>query len=207
MGLLAHLVAAFIFLFRRPDVHRLTWATCLLLPCKFPSSFSACTADGTPARNTTGLKVVLPSVGQTGTTSVMQAIRQLGFRSYHIEERNLFAPAASRDHPEPSLLAHQVSRCRVEALSLEPLVDALANVVQVSPDARYILTWRDYPSWAASTVLGGAAKDERWGEVLYGLIEGQNLAPWMSWFDALPAPSRTCSRGGIPSRARGRAAS
>merc|ERR1712039_901286 len=96
-------------------------------------------------------KAILPSVGQTGTTSVMQALRDFGFRCYHIEEQNMWGQVLRWDMVSPERFASTASRCRIDALSLEPETDKLPVALQTSTEANVVLTWRPWESWMKST--------------------------------------------------------
>ncbi len=147
-------------------------------PCSDANSIAAW------SRNNTGLKVIAPSVGQTGTTSVILALRMMGMRAYHIEEKTLFAKPITRDQPQPAFLAEQISKCRITAISLEPTTDLLWALLQVSPDAKVILSWRDYQSWWVSTTTGGLKKDQRWAGIRSVFWSSCVMFPWPAIFDA-----------------------
>jgi len=138
-----------------------------------------------PTANTTRLKVILPSVGQTGTTSVAQALRLMGYRAFHIEEKCLYAPVTMRDHSTPMDFAQAIARCNLEVISLEPTTDAFPHMLATSPDAKVILTWRDYPSWYYSSVSGIGRKGAIWGRVLLAAFRGLTVLPWLEWWDDL----------------------
>jgi len=144
-----------------------------------------CAAGDAKVYNTTSLKLVIPTVGQTGTTSVLQAVKELGFRSYGFEEAKVFAAHALRDGlADRASVATPISRCRVEALSLEPMLDLVPLVVEASPDAKFVLTWRDYPSWQRSS-LTAFSKDVGFSTVMATLSSGFNLLPWMHALDSM----------------------
>jgi len=147
----------------------------------------ACACDAGRAAESdfnSGLKVILPSVGQTGTTSMVAALAELGLRTYHIEEQLPFIRPALLEHTNVTVWARHVSRCRVEAIALEPLVDLLPLALQASPDAKVILTWRDFGSWKRSTKAGGL-KDMRWHYIMSVLLASSSrMLPWLSIWDA-----------------------
>jgi len=101
--------------------------------------------------NVTGLKAIVASVGQTGTTCMTESLSELGLRTYHADDVSM-VKSMLKDKINPVSWAETVSRCRMEALSLEPAVDVLPLALSVSPRAKVILTLRDYPSWVRSTV-------------------------------------------------------
>mmetsp|Transcript_85750 Transcript_85750/g.270292 ORF Transcript_85750/g.270292 Transcript_85750/m.270292 type:complete len:372 (-) Transcript_85750:125-1240(-) len=132
--------------------------------------------------NVTGLRAILASVGQTGTTSMTDALRELGLRTYHADDVSM-VKSMLKDKINPVSWAETVSRCRMEAVSLEPPVDMLPLALSVSPRAKVILTWRDYPSWKKSTDAGGAVKDQRTGYVIYHLMSSHAVLPWIQLAD------------------------
>jgi len=168
---------------------------CPFVDCDFGK---ACSDLGSVESNTTGLEVILASVGQTGTTSVAQALRSMGYRSYHIEEKMCFIPEVILDHNSPAEFARPISRCKVGAMSLEPLTDSLPHVLEASPEARVILTWRPYPSWLASTMSSGYAKDIPWS--IFCLLVGAGFSSSMLIFvlDALTGAVSDLLRTGRP---------
>jgi len=133
--------------------------------------------------NVTDLRVIAPSAGQTGTTSVMNALRELGLRAYHSEDYSSMAKLPMFDKVAPAAWAGAVSRCRMEAMALEPVMDMLPLALSRSPKAKVILTWRDYPSWKKSTDAGGAVKDQRTGYVIYHLMSSHAVLPWIQLAD------------------------
>jgi len=139
---------------------------CLLVRCEW----QPCSASGGMVSNkTSGLKVILPSVGQTGTTSVHYALVAMGYRSFHVEDIVTYAPQLNVDGTSVEEFARLFSECAFETVALEPSTDSFPAVLEVSPEAKVIMTWRVYDAWQRSTSSGGVSKDVRWGSVL-GLI-------------------------------------
>lgn len=135
---------------------------------------------------TSGVKVLLASTGQTGTTTVTDCLRLLGFRTYHIEEQALFTRPALEAGATAEVWARHMSRCRVEAVALEPFTDMLPAAMAASPGAKVILTWRDYPSWQQSSSTGGGVKDIRWHFIMAMLLASSaRMLPWIPLWDSL----------------------
>mmetsp|Transcript_14885 Transcript_14885/g.32149 ORF Transcript_14885/g.32149 Transcript_14885/m.32149 type:complete len:362 (-) Transcript_14885:44-1129(-) len=147
------------------------------LACASPEGLAA------ESNTSSGLKVILASVGQTGTTSVLAALSELGMRTYHIEEQVLFSRPMLRVNATSDVMARHFSRCRVDAVALEPLVDMLPALLQTSPDAKVVLTWRDFASWHKSTTKGGK-KDVLWHIFMCMFFASSARAlPWISLLD------------------------
>mmetsp|Transcript_85751 Transcript_85751/g.270294 ORF Transcript_85751/g.270294 Transcript_85751/m.270294 type:complete len:372 (-) Transcript_85751:125-1240(-) len=132
--------------------------------------------------NVTGLRAILASVGQTGTTSMTDALRELGLRTYHADDVSM-VKSMLKDKINPVSWAETVSRCRMEAVSLEPPVDMLPLALSVSPRAKVILTWRDYPSWQRSTSTGGVTKDKRASYLMGMVTSARRVLPWIELLD------------------------
>lgn len=146
--------------------------------------------------NITDLKVIFPSVGQTGTSSVVQALRDMGLRAVHTDETMVYIPEIGHDRVDPPAYANAINRCEVEAVSLEPHVDALPTVLQVSPNAKVIMTWRSYPSWRKSTLEGGRTKDKRWGDIRTKLFWSLRVLPYFYIWNTLTGQfSHTLAQG------------
>jgi len=141
-----------LFQYFRPQIAGLVdLVVCGLVDCHMHRGYCG-ESGGVESLNATYLKVILPSVGSTGTSSVVEALRLMGYRSYHYEEITTFVPMLHRQVPHPEWFAVPLSRCRVEAISLEPFVDAFPFVLQVSPEAKVILTWRSFPALVESKI-------------------------------------------------------
>eukprot|EP00932_Pfiesteria_piscicida_P002149 SRR837773.12089.p1 GENE.SRR837773.12089~~SRR837773.12089.p1 ORF type:complete len:343 (+),score=88.41 SRR837773.12089:35-1030(+) len=163
--------------------------------------------EGRAAESTvnSGVKVILPSVGQTGTTSVVAALAELGLRTYHIEEQLAFIRPALLEDANASTWARHVSRCRVEAIALEPLVDLFPLALQTSPNAKVILTWRDFRSWGQSTKAGGV-KDLRWHYITsIVMASSARMLPWLSLYDRLTGRITEVLSNGTPFHGLGQA--
>jgi len=139
---------------------------CSLIRCDEPER---CVSVGMESNISSDLQVILPSVGQTGSTSVHHALQEMGYRSFHAEERAQHMPGFSVDGIPKEALARFISRCAVDAVHLEPTVDIFPAMLEVSPNAKVVLTWRDYPSWVRTTGDSGMNKDIGWG-ILKGLL-------------------------------------
>jgi len=140
---------------------------CLVARCEVPEP---CSASSSAESNVShSLQVILPSVGQTGTTSVHVALAEMGYRAYHVEDRTAHMPLMV-DGLSSEEIGRSVSRCGVESLSLEPNVDILPRVLEASPKAKVVMTWRAYPTWVKSTQSNGVSKDIQWGYFVYSLI-------------------------------------
>jgi len=176
-------------------------AVCRLVSCQIPEG-----CDVAPeSSNDTGLEVILPSVGQTGTSSVSEALSDMGYRSYHVEERSLYARETMMDIRDPSKFARSASRCRIEALALEPGTEVYPLVLPISPSAKVVLTWRAYPSWQVSTTTGGVTKDRVWGKLVGMLGSSINFLPWGFLLEALTGEVSRVLRAGEPYAGKGQA--
>lgn len=153
------------------------------------------------------VKVILPSVGQTGTSSMVAALLELGMRTYHIEEQLIFTRPAfiEDDRMNSTIWARHMSRCRVEAVTLEPVIDVWQAAWKASPDAKVIMTWRDFKSWRTSTHAGGW-KDLRWHWFFSLLLASSaRVLPWISLYDVLTGEIDEMLRAGRPFHGVGQA--
>ncbi len=91
-----------------------------------------------PKRNMSHPRIVLPSVGQTGTTTTAFALRDLGLRVYHIEEKQLFLRAVTQENVTAELFKYWFDRCGIDAMSMEPQTDYLWQVLEAFPDMKVI---------------------------------------------------------------------
>mmetsp|Transcript_44830 Transcript_44830/g.129671 ORF Transcript_44830/g.129671 Transcript_44830/m.129671 type:complete len:361 (-) Transcript_44830:81-1163(-) len=140
--------------------------TCLFVRCEW----QPCLASGGMVSNTTsGLKVILPSVGQTGTTSVHSALATMGYRSFHTEDIGTYLPQVNVDATLVEEFAQLFSKCAVEAVALEPIIDTFPAVLEASPEAKVIMTWRAYDAWFKSAISAKFLKEVPWAFV-QGLI-------------------------------------
>lgn len=147
--------------------------------------------------NSTDLEVILPSYGQTGTTSVTVALRELGFRAFHADDFAVFSRAVMFDRVDPGLWARTVTRCRMEAMSLEPITDLLPLALRMSPKAKFVMTWRPYPSWWKSTT-STRRKELRFGHVQKAIVRGNSFVPWIESWDYLVGTFRRTRQRGDP---------
>lgn len=131
------------------------------------------------------VKYILPAVGQTGTTSVIDALRLMGVRAFHLEENILFLRPALKANVTAEVWRESLRKCNVDAVSLEPSVDLFSLALEACPKAKVILTWRDHPSWLRSAASGGARKDVRWGTVHTAFSGSVRLLPWAELYDTL----------------------
>jgi len=167
------------------------------VPCSDVES-KAATRD-----NATAVRLLLPSVGQTGTTSLTQAARELGLRVYHIEEKTLYAHGLMLDNAPVLKFAQILSACRLEVVSLEPHTDTIWVALQASPNAKVIISWREFPSWLRSSAEGGMSKDLRWGCIKYLMVSSLFAFPWVGLLDLLTQEIEKVYRSGQPFAGRG----
>jgi len=153
--------------------------------------------------NRSGVQLILPSVGQTGTTSVTDALRLMGYRTYHIEETALYARPALRDYITAEEWALAVSRCRLDAMSLEPQTDLFPSAMATSPGAKVIMTWRSHKPYLKSTVAGGFYRDFRWGAIMHVLSQSCRGLPWIRLWDTLTGDFTRIIRASDPFMGRG----
>jgi len=136
--------------------------------------------------NTPRLKVIVATVGQSGTTSVTQALCRMGLRTYHAEERSIFSPASLVDGASAEDISRALARCGVEALSIEPTLDVLPAILEAHPEVKVILTWRSFPSWMKTlTTSFHAVKDIT--TFLFNQLSliGMTSLPWLELWDSL----------------------
>lgn len=146
---------------------------------------------------TTGLKVVLPSVGQTGTTAVTSALRTIGLRAYHADDFSAMARALMYDRIPAGFLATQISRCRFEAISLEPIVDILPHILTTSPGAKFIMTWRSFESVRKSNAQF-QKRQRTWPPLARALVKSNRILPWVETFDAFTGLLQAARLEGAP---------
>lgn len=161
-------------------------------PCTSKESLAA------SSKTNTSLELILPSIGQTGTTSVAQALRDIGYRSYHIEEKCLHGQPLNWDNVAPAVWATRASRCRLAAVSLEPHTDSLYTALLVSPQARVIMTIRDFPSWKKSSIAarGQRGKDVWWPPLYWKIHSSLRFFPWLHLYDAFTGSLSNMLRDG-----------
>jgi len=135
-------------------------------------------------RNYTGIKAIFPSVGQTGTTAVIDASRMLGLRAFHTEDVLMYIPYITKPTITPSEYARQTSRCAVEAISVEPFTDAWYIAFLTNPQAKVVITWRNFYSWLRSSSEGGNSKDLRWASITNSILSSVRVLPWLSTLEA-----------------------
>mmetsp|Transcript_19737 Transcript_19737/g.57264 ORF Transcript_19737/g.57264 Transcript_19737/m.57264 type:complete len:353 (+) Transcript_19737:94-1152(+) len=177
-----------------------------LLPCcTFVNCGGRPACSTVPTANTTRLKVILPSVGQTGTTSIAQALRLMGYRVFHTEEKTVYAHVTMKDNTTPTDFAQAIARCNLEVIALEPTTDSFPHMLATSPDAKVIITWRDYPSWYTSTMTGGFSKDVAWAIFNMVSFRGLTVLPWLEWSDDLFGGLKLVAREGRTFSGRGEA--
>merc|ERR1712012_418986 len=80
--------------------------------------------------------------------------------------------------------ARAVSRCRMEAISLEPLSDVLPHVLATSPDAKFIMTMRPFPGWLQS-FFGAMRRDGQFVKVLRTFGKSVEVLPWFQFVDSV----------------------
>lgn len=151
-----------------------------------------CTDRG-PTDNS-GLKVVMVSIGQTGTTSIIHALSTMGLRSYHMEDVLTWAPEAVRQNTTNANWARAIRNCGVQAITLEPQLDNLERAIATSPDAVFIQSLRPFKRWVSSS-HAGALKD--WVQCVHlRWISSSAMAiPWLLIFDAITGiPGRMFER-------------
>jgi len=153
--------------------------------------------------NRSGVQLILPSVGQTGTTSVTDALRLMGYRTYHIEETALYARPALRDYITAEEWALAVSRCRLDAMSLEPQTDLFPSAMATSPGAKVIMTWRSHEPYIKSSVAGGVRKDYRWGMIMHFVTQSCRGFPWVRLWDTVTGDVTRIIRASDPFMGRG----
>lgn len=156
-------------------------------------------------QSTTTVKVILASVGQTGTTSVLQALRDLGYRSYDIEEKLLFAPELVYDAPTSLSMAKAASRCRVEAIAIEPTTDSLHLLLKASPEAKVIMTWRAFEKWKKSAKASWEGVDMPWRLFYRQMAKSLKIFPWLQVWERLTGQVTAILRDGDPFTGRGQA--
>jgi len=160
-------------------------------------SFDSRCGSVSPKKN---VSVILPAVGQTGSTTLVDALRLMGMNAYHDADVMLFAPTITMDGCSPETWHHYTNKCALDAVTLEPRSDAWWIAYAGSPGAKIILTWRDYPSWARSTLSGGYVKDVRWGRLTNWMFQSLNVFPWFQVWDLLTGQiSEIYARGEVVS--------
>mmetsp|Transcript_102220 Transcript_102220/g.305146 ORF Transcript_102220/g.305146 Transcript_102220/m.305146 type:complete len:574 (-) Transcript_102220:26-1747(-) len=148
-------------------------------------------------KNGTDLEVILPSYGQTGTTSVTLALRELGYRAFHADDVSIMSRTLMWDKIDHPGWSEGVTKCRMQALSLEPITDVLPLAVAMSPKAKFIMTWRSYESWRKST-SGSRSKEVRWGMIHVALQKGGRIFPWVETWDSFFGNVREMRQVGDP---------
>eukprot|EP00413_Alexandrium_margalefii_P049628 CAMPEP_0204607592 /NCGR_PEP_ID=MMETSP0661-20131031/59806_1 /ASSEMBLY_ACC=CAM_ASM_000606 /TAXON_ID=109239 /ORGANISM="Alexandrium margalefi, Strain AMGDE01CS-322" /LENGTH=359 /DNA_ID=CAMNT_0051619015 /DNA_START=99 /DNA_END=1178 /DNA_ORIENTATION=- len=165
---------------------------CSLVGCDLREDY--CSDSGSKeSQNVTQVKAILAGQGLTGTTSVAEALRLMGYRSYHGEDVMTLCPELMRDVPDPEWFARPLSRCGIEAISIQPFVDMLPVVLQVSPEAKVILTWRPYPEWIVSKhTRDGTGKD-----FIAHIVSNMIVGPFRIWRAGPIIDAVTGLRGGV----------
>jgi len=127
--------------------------------------------------NQSGVKVLVAALGKSGTRTVNHALNDIGIRSYHSEDLALWpirewALRMRKHHPEnwhwtpgqwawyllsePEAKAHEelagaLSRCGVEAVTLDGFELLTWPIYDLSPDVKVLwLNWRTFDQWSES---------------------------------------------------------
>lgn len=160
---------------------------------------TTCTGPVRPS-NTSGLLAVNAGFPKTGTTTIAEALMSIGWRVYrapdHLEflhhvfwtrirEEHLWQDAAVRGRWS-ELMAAGLSRCRVDALTLEPHLEWLPEVLEASPNVKVILGTRDFESWWVS-VHRFNWKFKVWYYFLHWTYCGCRVLPWSHTLQLLTA--------------------
>jgi len=93
-----------------------------------------------------GVQVIGAELGRTGTMSLQEALRVLGYRTYHMEEfvKDPSHPAAWRSFAEGRLTAEDLFRKIAQegynATMDNPMCDAYEEQMRIFPDAKVVLT-------------------------------------------------------------------
>mmetsp|Transcript_47970 Transcript_47970/g.135525 ORF Transcript_47970/g.135525 Transcript_47970/m.135525 type:complete len:360 (+) Transcript_47970:54-1133(+) len=136
--------------------------------------------------NLTGLKVIVPSLGKMGTTSLHQAFCSMGMRSFHAEEKAVYAQTTFRDGATADELARTISRCRLDAIFLEPTTDIFPDILARSPGAKVIMNWREYNNWRASVLDSMPQERAKFAKAMGMLAVASLFAfPWELVYDLL----------------------
>lgn len=144
------------------------------------------------------MRVLLPAVGQTGTTSVVDALRLMGLTAFHNPETLMYAPLINMEDPKPSHWGHFIENCKVDAISLEPQIDAWwVAFISKHQTTKIILTWRNFYSWVRSG-KGAGKKDGRWTMVTRRLASGTRVLPWLYMWESLTGGLSRVYAHGIP---------
>ena len=91
------------------------------------------------------MKILGVGLGRTGTKSLTQALRTLGFTTLHNDRTRLNEVIDGRD-PAPDFRIYD----DVDAVTDLPSAYFFRELLEAYPDARAILTERDTDSWARS---------------------------------------------------------
>lgn len=150
--------------------------------------------------NTSGLQVVNAGLYKTGTTSVAEALMVLGMRTYRCPDHanylfNVFnrraAEALLWQEPQVTrgwvdMFGSALARCRVDALTLEPLNHLLPEILAASPGVKVVLTVRDFDSWFKSlTDFGVRLEDFSW--LSHTKFSALTIFPWLRVVNLLSA--------------------
>lgn len=152
--------------------------------------------------NRTAIRVILPSAGQTGTTSVIMALRELGMRAWHADDFSIYAKKAMIDEFRPREWIQFASRCRMEAISLEPIMDLFPLVLHTSSQAKVVMTWRSYHSWLKS-MRDNHLRENRLGYIIVPLYHFGLVSHWVEAWDAITGQIERVRREAHPFFGRG----
>lgn len=92
------------------------------------------------------IKIIGAGLGRTGTMSLQEALRILGYRTYHMEEfiKDPSHPAAWRSfadgHSTAEALFHKITEEGYNATMDNPMCDVYADQLRMFPDAKVVLT-------------------------------------------------------------------
>lgn len=129
-----------------------------------------------------GLKVILPAAGSTGTTSVVVALNEMGLKTYHCTDSATHMPETMYWGVRSERFADWVDSCGLDGLAIEPLTDVFPLVNELYPEAKVILTVRDFERWRASVRKAGK-KDSLW--ILVTSLLSANTVPYFPVLDLL----------------------
>jgi len=189
MGALSTAITSFCFFTFNHQLRRVCWAvSCAGVGCTTPKKCGDFPEVNASAKSP--LQVVLPSMGQTATTSLSLATRYMGYKSFHIEERYVYAHRSMWDVEDNEEFRRAIAGCKVESLALEPPTDSLPHAIQTAPHAKFIMTWRDFNERTKSSlgVIANFTKDGkhgRWASVVWDVAKSIAFCPWLSVYDAM----------------------
>lgn len=133
--------------------------------------------------DTSGLQVLVPSPGHTGTTSLVAALETLGLRTYRYDEIHMYLDDVMIMPNFSQAFVRALRACRVQALVVEPLFHLTPLLLQASPGVKVVYSMRSWEEWSRAT---RRAYDAQQGVERFAHAMRSMLCHWLPYAWLLP---------------------